>query len=392
MIQAFLLGLRLYTRWYLQAFRSDNRTLAPLSVRRILFLFILMPLFAFLQAIHWLAFSLDEVFFRGYRRIVIRKPLFITGIPRSGTTFVHRTLARDSEQFTSLKTWECLFAPSVTERLLIRCLSRVDRVLGRPFARLISLISKHSTDKLNKIHEIDQHSVEEDYLLLLPVGGCFIMILAFPWSMELQKLGRFNELPEKHRQTMLDFYKACLQKHLYVNGKEQLLLSKNASFGSWIPELARQFPDARFLACIREPAVALNSQLSSLRDGLHLFGSLPAGNYIQKTIQNNLMHVYLLLREMQKRESQYHLAVLDYDQLKSDSIACIKNSLTQLDVTITEKLQQALEEAEYETSAYVSRHHYNPPVSEGPSSTLMGRLSHLHTEIISAEHSHEHNS
>ncbi|MFT4901153.1 MAG: hypothetical protein ACI81V_000420 [Lentimonas sp.] len=61
------------------------------------------PLFLGLQLIHWLGFLIDELCYPHYRRIEVKAPLFIAGIPRSGTSFVHRTLASDPS-FTSMTT------------------------------------------------------------------------------------------------------------------------------------------------------------------------------------------------------------------------------------------------------------------------------------------------
>ena len=52
--------------------------------------------------IHWFFFWLDDILFPAYKEHVIEKPLFILGNLRSGTTFLHRLLSRESTTFTSL--------------------------------------------------------------------------------------------------------------------------------------------------------------------------------------------------------------------------------------------------------------------------------------------------
>ncbi|WP_166805004.1 sulfotransferase [Nitrosococcus wardiae] len=95
-------------------------TFAPgekgLSWRRALVMVAFLPVFGLVQGLHWLGFLFDEIFFRGYRKVSVFQPLLVLGPPRSGTTLLHRVLAQDS-QFTTFATWECLFAPSVTQRL-----------------------------------------------------------------------------------------------------------------------------------------------------------------------------------------------------------------------------------------------------------------------------------
>src|SRR5688572_25933586 len=43
--------------------------------------------------------GLDEVFHRGYKNTAVKQPVFIIANPRSGTTYLHRLLAMDSERF-----------------------------------------------------------------------------------------------------------------------------------------------------------------------------------------------------------------------------------------------------------------------------------------------------
>ena len=51
----------------------------------------------------WAAFWLaDEVFFSGYHASRIREPVFIVSQPRSGTTFLLRTLSEDRDTFLSV--------------------------------------------------------------------------------------------------------------------------------------------------------------------------------------------------------------------------------------------------------------------------------------------------
>jgi len=71
-------------------------------------MFIAVPAMALGQLMHWLGFLLDDIFFRGYRTIDIKKPVFIVGIPRSGTTLFQRVLARDIDNFTGYDLWELL--------------------------------------------------------------------------------------------------------------------------------------------------------------------------------------------------------------------------------------------------------------------------------------------
>ena len=257
-----LLRLTLFPRW----------PTGPRSAKRFGLLLLLIPVFLLLQAVHWAGFLLDEMFFRGYRRVEIREPLFIVGLPRSGTTFLHRVLARDTERFTTTRLWELLLAPSVTERRFWSGVEAVNRALGKPFSRMGKWGEKVGFGWLDVIHEVSLDDPEEDYYLLLPVFACFLLVVPFPYYDAVWKLARFDELPEKERRPIMAFYKAALQRHLYVAGQGKQLLSKNPSFTPFIRSLRETFPDGKILCCVRDPLQVVPSLLSSIGAGGELFG------------------------------------------------------------------------------------------------------------------------
>lgn len=276
MMRAFLLGVRLHGRFVRESLRREGRIAAPFGLRRIGALLLIAPVFAALQLCHWIGFALDEWLFPKYRSVNIRQPVFISGIPRSGTTFVHRFLAKHLVDTTTFSTWEAVLAPSICERLLIRALDRLDQLLGGPGRRLLGWITERMAGRQDAFHPIRLEDGEEDYLALLPIGGCFITVLLFPSSPQIWSLTALEEWPAKDRATLLDFYHRCLQRHLWFHGPDKRLLSKNAAFASWLPYLRDRYPDGRFLVCVRPPHEALPSNLSSLRAALLATGNARA--------------------------------------------------------------------------------------------------------------------
>jgi hypothetical protein len=226
------------------------------------------PLFGLLQGLHWLGFLLDEVLFPGYRKVPIRRPVFVVGPPRSGTTFLHRVLAADA-RFATFSTWECLFAPSVTERKLWLGLARLDRAVGGPFTRLAGRLTRGLTGQLEAVHPVTLAAPEEDYLVFLQAAACFILVVGVPHADAVWRMGYFDRaLSPRLKARLMTFYRRCLQKHLYVHGADRTLLSKNASFGPLVRSLLMAFPDARVVCTMRDPLQVVPSQLSAVRSGL----------------------------------------------------------------------------------------------------------------------------
>lgn len=267
----FFDALWCYLNAWSGAFGPRGRRLSPLTPRRLLVL-ALAPLGLVLQAVNGCCLALDHLLFPAFRRTRIERPVFIAGIPRSGTTFLHRRLAADPA-FTTTATWELLLAPSIVQRRLVALAARLDRALGQPTGRALGALVSRAGAATRAAHEIGLREPEEDYLALLGAAGCFFAVLAFPHSPALRVLGNVSEAPPARRKRLLDHYHALLQRHVYARGQRRLL-SKNAAFASWLPFLAPRYPDALFVICIRNPRTALSSQLSSLAGARAAFASL----------------------------------------------------------------------------------------------------------------------
>ena len=97
-------NLRLFWRTFYRSFFSSKNTPARLVKKRFIFLTLFYLVWPLGSLMHWFFFWLDDILFPAHKTQPIEKPLFILGNLRSGSTFLHRLLSRDSETFTSLTT------------------------------------------------------------------------------------------------------------------------------------------------------------------------------------------------------------------------------------------------------------------------------------------------
>jgi hypothetical protein len=58
------------------------------------------------------------------------------------------------------------------------------------------------------------------------------------------------------------YYRSCLQRHLYLNGPEKILLSKATQLSGSIDSLKLEFPDARIVNILRNPVESIPSHIS----------------------------------------------------------------------------------------------------------------------------------
>lgn len=221
-------------------------------------------LFIVIQFINLLAHLLDEVLFRGYRKTRISNPVFIVGAPRSGTTYVHRTVAKDST-FTTTSAVDCLLTPSVTQRKLLGLVIRLDTLAGRPLAKLVKSVQSPLVKKISANHEFSLHEAEEDFLLLTPLLQCFLLVLPFPKSQWLWEFACADKNPDSiHAKLTLRWYRMCVRKHLFCNPQAKRYLSKNPTFSGIANLLAEMFPDSQLIVCERDAPTAVRSQFRVL--------------------------------------------------------------------------------------------------------------------------------
>lgn len=361
------LGRHLF--WWFRSWTPQAVRTTGMGGRRLVFLLVFFPLFLLLQLSHWLGFLLDEIFFRRYRGQSLENSILITGIPRSGTTFLHRTLSSAESAFTTVRTWEAILAPSATQKWILRKLGQLDRRLGTPVHRILQRIEKNHFHEFNSVHSVGLESPEEDYLFLLPATGCFILSLAFPLSPWLWSLGSIQKnMPAKRRKELLGFYRSCLQRHKLIFGKDRPLLIKNAAFATWIEPLLDLEPDLRVIICIREPVRALASQVSSISAGMELFGTQKAAALIQEHLAAIFDDGFEALESF-ANESGANCFLLDQGKLAEDPSEVLHNLQKWLPVR-TDCLESVISRAIEETKRHKSGHEYVNPVKETTEETI----------------------
>lgn len=321
--------------------------------RRTLAFGLAIPVFLLLQVVHWLGFLFDELFFYRYRRIVIKKPVFITGIPRSGTTHLHRVLS-DHEHLTSMVLWECVFAPSITERMVYRFLGRKLSPLFKRFRAKPA----HLLAKMKSIHELGLLEPEEDFMVLTNINACFLMVVFFPEQAHYWRLVAFDQkMPDHYRKKVMHFYHRMIQKHLFVHGESLRYIAKNPSFMSWQNSLQVEFPTAKFVICHRAPEKTLPSQISSLMPAWHsVYGRPMDPTFIDRLI-NMMDHYYQVLAELKDTTETHRLVPMH--QLVGELTQTISALCKFLELPETDTFRMKLAASAKAAASYRSAHHYS---------------------------------
>lgn len=325
--------------------------------RRFLLVIPAWILFGILNVLHWLGFLLDEILFRGYRKVSVERPVHIVGVPRSGTTHLHRVLANDPA-FTTFSLIECLLAPSITEkylwlgpaRLIRKIWPRSDRHQGR------GLIPGMAS-----IHRIGLSEPEEDFVILLWIHACFLTVLCTPGDPKLWSLMAFDrDVSINRRNLIMSFYESMQKKHLYFAGPGHRMLSKNPTFTSMLGSLTLWFPDATIAICVREPEKTVPSQFSSLGPALTLLGhgkTMP--EEFRTQMQAGLRHYYGAINHhvLLARHQMQPTMVIPMARLKDDLAGTVTDVMRLAGQPMSSQVSNAVEE--HLEAPYQSGHQYN---------------------------------
>jgi len=226
--------------------------------RRMLFrLLVLVPL---ATVFHAACFTLDYLLFPRLWRQQVKRPVFVVGHARSGSTLLHRLLAADGDTFSYFLYWETFF-PSLLQKKVIRGLGWIDsQLLGGPLKRRLQAWDEKTFGRHRHVHNMGLWIAEEDQ---------FVMRAAFvtqQWALDVPMMDTIDlfhvdNMPEKKRRRWLHHYRECVKRQLLLNGGDRIHLSKNPLMSGWVESLIATFPDARFAVVMRDPTECIPSVL-----------------------------------------------------------------------------------------------------------------------------------
>lgn len=351
------------------------------SMQRIIVMLLFWPVFLTYLIITGLCLWLDNLIFPHYKNITVRKPVMVIGIPRSGTTFLHRLLAGDQQRFTTMTLQELIFAPSILQRYIWIFLARLDAYIGSPIKKLIDWIQHKIFSGLDGVHSTRLNDPEEDYLALAPVLSCFLLILPFG-DPAFMRLSFFDaQATESEKDTLMRFYRGLVQRHLFVHGEQRTFLSKNPSFTPMYQTLARAFPDARFVACLRTPNEAVPSQVSSILIGARLFSSQVNKDWWRKNLMDMLQFYYShLINSLPELGSQRH-AFVRMEILASAPAQTINTIYTQFQFNPSNQYQAWLTLENDNARHYKSGHQYQGDALGIAAKDLQSQFNFVYTHL-----------
>jgi hypothetical protein len=311
-------------------------TRLPWSPRRLAVALGFLVLYPLLELSVWLGFAMDAIFFRRFRDEPVAAPVFIIGNFRSGTTFMHRLLARDAERFTTMRMWEILFAPSIAQRRLVQAAIAIERRLGGPLAKLLARVERR-WHQVHVMHRVSLGEPEEDEYLLLHVFSALTVGLSSGLLDQARPYAFFDSaLPPGRRRRIMVFYKRCVQRHLLAHGAgSKHYLAKNPALTPKLATALEHFPDAKFILMVRDPLEVVPSFHSLMKFSWRAIGVPTGGSGPRDFLIEMQRHWYQHPRAAASALPASRIAVVDYDALVADPPRVVKSIYEQFGFEMT---------------------------------------------------------
>lgn len=303
--------------------------------------------------------ALDHVLFPGFTKQEIKRPVQVIGNPRSGTTFLHRVLARDEENFITTRMWQMMF-PALSQQYIVRGLAAVDSALGSPLHKLIVAVQNRALKGADKYHKIRFEVPEEDEGYFVHPFASGFLAMMFPRD-EWNYFQKVDEMPDEDRKPLMTFYKRCIQRLLYQDPKGRGLLSKNPLFNTKVQSLYEFFPDIRIVYLVRNPADMLCSVQNLLMDFWMAQGlKVPEGQSLRRPgIMEWAYYNYHHCLEVLDKAPKGSYIIVNYDELVADPKGTIEKIYTELGLPLTDTYRKILEEEAAKARKYESKHKYS---------------------------------
>lgn len=329
---------------------------------------------------HSIFFFLDKLFFPGLWRQKIEKPVFIVGHARSGTTLMHRLMAADEGRYNYFLYWE-MFFPSLLQKKIIRGLGKIDRtLLNAFFFKKLKAWDDKTFGPVRHIHNMSLWIPEEDDFVNNSTFFAAYWHLQAP-LMDTMDVFYLDRQSPKRRKRVMNHWKECIRRQLYLNGGNLTHLSKNPVYSGRVGSLIEAFPDARIVVMVRNPFECVPSNLK-LMEGNYRGKGWVRDDYAEslKVLEEQSYDCYRMPREVLAANPDVPQVVVDYRQLVAQPKATVERIYKALDLTMSNAYSKEMRERGQRAKKHSTKHSYSAEEFGMNIDRMQGELSDFFEE------------
>ena len=286
--------------------------------KRIVVVILFVPFFSLLFIINNFFLFIDNILFYKFKRVEIKQPVFIVSMPRTGTTMLLHMLSSFKTEFTTMKLWELLFAPSITQKLIFLGVNKFDKYINSIIKKTIIFFSDIVFKNLTTLHNTGLEQPEEDELILLWSLSSGYFQYFYPESKNFDDFLDFdNQVNPKQKKRIMKRYFRLVQRHNYVfnYSEKRTFISKNPFMLSKIESLHDQFNDAKILTINRCPNLIINSVINLNKLIFNSFSSFKIKSELKTRTIDLIKNWYFHSNKKFKANPKIHHLYLDFEKL-----------------------------------------------------------------------------
>ena len=318
--------------------------------RKFLFFILFLLCYPIIVVINRIFLFLDYILIPEFEEAKVKKPVFIMGVNRSGTTFFHKLISK-SNQFSTSTTWD-LIIPSLSLRKLLSLIGYA-----------LKYFNIDQIEQKNKGHQVKLDNIEEDEMLLFihKLDSLWVSNHLVPWlkfdvktKSFIKNVYRDNSKNDNRNIRSMLFCKDFFQRQAFIN-KNKPHLSKSNPFIFKIESILRVFPDARFVFLVRDPLETIPSYFS-LQENVK-FGNLLSNEELKLLRKETYTEIIEWYKETEKVKSKLYkkqFIVFTYKQITEDLENSIKSFYKFINKKMTKKFEK--EVSRFSNKKYVKKH------------------------------------
>jgi omega-hydroxy-beta-dihydromenaquinone-9 sulfotransferase len=314
--------------------------------------FLILSVVFNLRMLMTVALWLDPLFFPGLRKVRIRAPIVIVGNPRTGTTFLHRFMAKH-RLGAAMHLWRMIYPSLLVQAVLRPILPRLERFSP----------AKHHASAAHKTG-LGEIETDDPSTFFRFFDGFFLYGFLMAWA-EKDYVSWFDPAKRDTSKRDFDWFDAMWRRSLFVQHHDRVL-AKVFSLGLRLPAFLERFPDARIIYMVRDPVSVVPSGMSLLTgvtDGWFGFWKMPEAkrrHYIER--------LYTAFLELSRRFHEDWISgripkdsvyIVRYDEMMQDFEKVMTEILVFTGLPANDALREEIRSVAARQRAYKSEHTYD---------------------------------
>jgi hypothetical protein len=315
----------------------------------------------FLHQLLSLVFRLiDEIFFRGFKKVELKQPVFIISNPRSGTTYLHRLIALDEDRFIYTKFAHTFFMTTSFVKLYKAARYVDNKMLRGITGKTLDKLDEKFWGGWDNIHSLGFNKAEEDELVFAQMMMSTGVLIPFPFFDVINGNKFLDHEPADVRKKVMDFYESSVKRFIYGYGNDRTYLAKNVMSTGRFKTLIERFPDAKIIYLARHPYDAVPS-MASMFTVMYNTPPLKNGDIhpAKKAWTRLAIDFYKYSKEMRKVVPEGQFMKIKYDDLLQKPEESVLKIYQHFNWEATEKFKQRLAAASRRNVHYKSTHEYS---------------------------------